>query len=75
MAQSWPCLNYDRCTHLFKESASALSKLHILSVTQLLLTTDNLSEMYPLKKCRLLPVLVPLIIHNLTRANGFHKLP
>ena len=57
------------------------AELHDFSVTYPLCssaltnTTDNLSEMCPLK---LLPVFVQSIIHNLTRAayssNGFHKL-
>ena len=60
------------------------AELRTLSVTYPLCgsaltdTTDNPSEMCPLKTYRLLPVFVPLIIHNLTRAayspNGFHKL-
>ena len=60
------------------------AELRTLSVTYPLCgsaltdTTDNPSEMCPQKTYRLLPVFVPLIIHNLTRAvyspNGFHKL-
>ena len=52
--------------------SSTLSQLHILSIHRYSLWD------VPTKTYRLLPVFVPLIIHNLTRAayslHGFHKL-
>ena len=60
------------------------AELRTLSVTYPLCgsalanTTDNLSELCPLKLPDFSLFFVPLIIHNLTRAvyspNGFHKL-
>ena len=65
-------LNYISFFFLFIQCSYHLCGLALTN------TTDNLSEDVPAITYRLLPVFVPLIIHNLARAdyshNGFHKL-
>ena len=62
----------------FSSELRTLSATYPLCGSALTHATDNPSEMCPLKLKRLLPVFVPLVIHNLTRAVyspiGFHKL-